>query len=693
MADEQVTIDTGWENEPSLTDLQRDFTLSRTSHDAQVADVQGWLEALHIDSDQQKVPEGRSRIAPKLIRKNNEWRYASLTEPFLNTPDIFNVEPITFEDVDAARQNALVLNNQFNTKIDKVSFIDSYVRKAVDEGTVIVRVAWDTREELVTRQYPRYRFEVSDNLTHQEEINAAIQADPTTLPPEIVEAVTLTLENGDIHYPVFDGYDEEDDVSLIVNQPDIKVCDMQSIYIDPSCRGDLDKAEFVVHAFETSRSELEKAGIYENLEHIPESQGTNQEAQSAGNPNLSRDDGFRFSDTPRQKLTAYEYWGYWDVHGTGETRAIVATWVGNVLIRMEENPYPDGKIPFVAVSYLPVDGSVYGQPDAELIKDNQKVVTAVTRGIIDLMGRSANGQTGIRKGALDVVNRQRFDAGLDYEYNDLGDAQNSIFMHQFPEVPASAYNVIQYQQQEAESLSGVRAFANGITSAGLGETAAHVQGALSAAARRELGILRRLSEGLRKVGRKVIAMNQVFLREEEVVRVTNEQFVRVRRDDLEGNFDLRLEISSAEADEQKAQELSFMLQTTGQNFGLGMYQLILAEIADLRKMPELAMRIRQYQPEPNPEAQLDLQLKQLELQQAQVELQKTQAETQRILAEAGRAQALTDRANLDFIEQESGVNHARDVDRMQAQARGNIQLEQVRQQLNQNNTQSQDNQQ
>ena len=39
----------------------------------------------------------------------------------------------------------------------------------------------------------------------------------------------------------------------------------------------------------------------------------------------------------------------------------------------------------------------------------------------------------------------------------------------------------------------------------------------------------------------------------------------------------------------------------------------------------------------------------------------------------------TDQKNLDFVEQESGTKHERDVDLQQAQAEGNIQLERVKQ--------------
>lgn len=675
-----------WANPPSLKDLQQDLELARSPHNSQKAKVNEWLENLHIKSEENKKEVGRSSIQPKTIRRNNEWRYTSFSEPFLNTPDIFNVDPVTAEDVRAAKMNQLVLNNQLNTKIDKVSFIDRYVRKCVDEGTVILRTGWSFASETRVVVYPEFELRPVENARQMQELARASQMDPTSLPEEMIEALLEGSKTGQPMYPHKTGEVEHEETVVTLNQPTLEVCDMENVIVDPSCNGDIEKAQFVIYSFETSKSDLNKAGIYHDVDKIRT--GSNHPLDDAHHDSNWAENGFMFSDEPRQKLVAYEYWGYWDVDGSGETRPIVCTWVGDVIIRMEENPYPHGKIPFVTVPYLPVDGSIYGEPDGELIKDNQKVIGAVTRGMIDLMARSANGQTGILKGALDPLNRRRFDAGLDYEFNEPGGAQQAIHMHQYPEVPMSAYNMVTMQQQEAESLSGVKAFAQGITGAGLGDTAAAAQGALDAAARRELGILRRLSNGLKKAARQIISMNQTFLSEEEVIRITNSEFITVRRDDLAGLFDLRLTISTAQADEQKAQELAFMLQTTGQQFGLGMYKTILAEIADLRKMPELANQIRQYEEQPNPQAQLEMQKLQLDIQAQQMEIQKTQAEIQKILAEAGNKQADTDRKNLDYVSEENGVAHARDMEKQQAQAQGNMQLKAFEHSLNQlNNTQ------
>lgn len=311
------------------------------------------------------------------------------------------------------------------------------------------------------------------------------------------------------------------------------------------------------------------------------------------------------------------------------------------------------------------------------------------------MGRSANGQTGVRKDLLDVTNKRRFDKGLDYEFNaNVTDPRHGVYMHTYPEVPQSAYNMVQIQNQEAESLTGVKAFSSGISGQALGDSVGLGRSALDAASKRELGILRRLADGIVQIGRKVISMNGEFLSEEEVIRITDEEFVTVKRDDLAGNFDLKLSISTAEEDNQKAQELSFMLQTTGNNMEPSMSQMILADIARLRKMPALAKRIEEYQPQPDPAQQM---IQQLEIQKLQAEIAKIQSETiensasaqldqAKVGTEVAKAENLqsdTDQKNLNFIEQESGVKQERELQKQGEQARSNAGLEVVKASLNQ----------
>jgi hypothetical protein len=301
--------------------------------------------------------------------------------------------------------------------------------------------------------------------------------------------------------------------------------------------------------------------------------------------------------------------------------------------------------------------------------------------MIDIMGKSANGQTGMRKDMLDATNRRKFENGQDYEFNQNVDPRQGVHMHTYPEIPQSAQFMLQLQNMEAESLTGVKSFSQGVSGQSLGDVAAGVRGALDAASKRELGILRRLSNGIIEIGRKIISMNSEFLSEEEVVRITNDQFVKIRRDDLAGEFDLRLSISTAEEDNNKAQELSFMLQTMGNNMDPEMSRMILSDIARLRKMPDLAKKIESYQPQPDPlmQKKLELEVQLLEAQvmneQAQAMLNQAKSGTEQV--KQGQIQSDTDLKNLDFVEQESGVKQERDLQKIGEQARSNIELKKV----------------
>ena len=134
-------------------------------------------------------------------------------------------------------------------------------------------------------------------------------------------------------------------------------------------------------------------------------------------------------------------------------------------------------------------------------------------------------------------------------------------MDTYPEIPQSALNMLNLQNNEAESLTGVKAFNSGISGAALGNTATGIRSALDAASKRELGILRRLADGINQIGRKIISMNSEFLSDEEIVRVTNEEFVAINREDLGGMYDIKLNISTAEADNEKAQEMQYRADT------------------------------------------------------------------------------------------------------------------------------------
>ena len=131
-----------------------------------------------------------------------------------------------------------------------------------------------------------------------------------------------------------------------------------------------------------------------------------------------------------------------------------------------------------------------------------------------------------------------------------------------------------------------------------------------------------------------------------------------------------------------------MLQTMGNNMDPSMSRMILADIARLRKMPDLAKKIEEFQPQPDP---LVEKQRQLELALLEAKLNTERAQEKYYLANAGldnakvgtelakqsQLQSETDLKNLDFVEQESGVHQERELQRIGEQARSQMEMKRM----------------
>jgi len=688
--------------------------------------------------------EGKSAIVSKDIKKQLEWQHSKIIDPFVSSNDIVKCFPITYEDTPAAKQNELLLNTQFCRKFDRFNFMSKATKVLEREGTVVIQTGWDYEDEEV----------------------------------EVDAEVVLRNEYGEEYI----GTKKAKHTIVHKNQPTAKVCRNEDIFIDPTCQDNIDACQFVIYRYESDISTLKKDGRYKNLDRVNKSLGSNFNDPSYYPQDPTR---FQFEDEARKKLVVYEYWGNYDVDEDGVTEPVVCVWVGDTIIRLEGNPYPDGKPPFIIVPFNAIPFQMYGEANAELIGDNQKIKTAVIRGVIDNMAQSNNGQIGVRKGALDPINRKKWLQGKNFEFNG-GPAD--FWQGGYNVIPNSAFDLIGLMNNEMESLTGVKSFSGGITGSSLGamldietdipmidgsfkklrdiqdgdeligsngkstsvtkaheiqypkqaydmyfnnggfvksggehlwtikvagtkhslrkwhtvdadtvyehlqagrtvtipkiqeiltgekvtssmtprcrtvkitamekvdkvlmrcltvdsddrlyavtdrfilthNTATAARGVQDATSVRNMNIVRNIAENMVKpLLRKWMSYNSEFLEEEEIVRVTNDEFVPVRKDDLEGRIDIDLTIATLEDQSAKAQELSFLLQTIGNSVDPGITNELMAQILDLSRMPEQAKKIRDFKPEPDP---VQEQLKQLEIQRLQLENAKLQSETAR----------------------------------------------------------------
>lgn len=609
-----------------LADLKADMKFAEIKKKDLDAQRQVWKDEYDGKPYGNEV-NGRSKIVSRDIKKQSEWQHASLIDPFVSTQDIIKCSPVTWEDRAAAEQNELVLNTQFCRQFNRFTFMTKALKVLDREGTVVIQTGWDYEDREEEVEVPMYMV----NTATQERIQVGTKLEKQTV--------------------------------IVRNKPTAKVCRNEDVFIDPTCMDNMDECQFVIYRYETNMSTLKADGRYKNLDKVMIGM-----AEATNNPEQYFPEDptyFRFRDEPRKKLVVNEYWGYYDINGDGIVEPIVCVWCNNVIIRLESNPYPDKKIPFIVVPFSSVPFQMQGEANAELLSDTQKVKTAIMRGIIDNMAQSTNGQKGIKKGALDPINRKKFLAGDNFEYNGLA---SDFFDGSYNEIPASAFNMFTLMSNEAESMTGVKSFAGGINGNALGGTATGARGALDATATRRLNLVRNIVENMIKpMLRKWMAYNAEFLDESQVFRITNEQFVEIKRDDLKGEVDIDIQVSTSEDNSARAQELAFLLQTMGPNEDPGIRRILMAQVMKLHKMPDVAKQILEYQPQPDPMVQ---QMQMLEMQKLQVEIAEKQsrAEENQVDMEVKSARAELDRAKArathssadlqdqDFIRKEDGVD-------------------------------------
>lgn len=662
--------------------VKADYNLAKVDHDEKLSKIFKWRSEYNGEpyvekEDRQKISgneKKKSKLIARDIKKYSAWLESSVIDPFTTTDGIIRCYAATPRSTKFARCAEIILNTQFCRQFNRFNFMSQAVSILLRDGICVVKTGWDFLED---KRKVFYNIDTPVSMLGQplmeqipeEQLQQLAQEDPQQAQLLKLASTPMLDELGRQVYH----HDEQYRVEKIpvINQPTAVVCRNEDIYIDPTCMGDITKAQFIVHRYLTDLSTLKMDGRYKNLDKLDLDKITN----------IDKDDyeietDFEFEDKTRKKFLIYEYWGNLQVDNSDIVTPMVVCWADDVIIRCEENPYPDKKPPFIVTPFLPMPFELYAEPHGELLSDNQKVKTAIFRGIIDNMANSNNAQIGVLKNELDDVNRKRMLRGDNFEFNKN---PNNIFVGQYNQLPASIFNFLQLIDSESTQLVGVNTFGQNQTTDRIGSDNAS-KGVLDGGNLRKLQIVKSVAENLVKpLLRKWLEYSAELLEDEQVFRMTGgEHFEIIRRDDLYGQIDIDLAISTNEDNAVRVNQLAFLLQTIGPNEDPNIRKMIMAEIMKLHKMPELATRIENYEPQPDPllVAQQQLMIEKLKAEIAELQANAGKIEQDGILKsakaqnEGARAQetkAKTDKINLDFIQQQRGMKEQSDMVKLQAQ--------------------------
>ena len=591
--------------------------------------------------------KGKARIISRDIRKAEVWQHATIIDPFVSNEEMVKSTPITSEDAPLARQSGLLLNHFWSRTFDRYNFVSEAYKIVQREGTVIARVGWEFEEREVNVRVP---------ITQVKQI-------PT---PQGIQQIEQIV-----------GYRTEPRMETVVNKPTAENRDNRTLWVDPTEKQNIENAQFVIEHFKSNLSKLKSEGIYENLDNVESFLDSTIEEDDYTYDD-SEDDSFAFTDRARKEIDVYEYWGNFDINDDGIAEPIICTWVGDTIIRLEENPYPDKKVPYVSSAMDAEPFAINGRPISDLLSVDQKMSTSLLRSFMDTLDSSTNGQKGFREGSMDVANERKFNAGKNFKYQ--GD-NFQIWEGKYADINPSAINFYQLVQEKQAELTGVKPFMGGSNDYG-SATAANM--AMGAVAKRETDQSRNFANNfILPILRKWLAMISEFMEPEEVERITGEKYVPFDAADIGSKIDVRIEVNTAETDAAKAADISFMLQTMAQSLPFELTKILLAEQADLKKMPHLAKEIRGYTPKPDPMAQ---QMKQLELQKMQVEIAEraSRAEENKADLKLKSAKAINEQAkarmthadadikDLDFVEKSTGKDKEFEMQKEQQKLKGDL---------------------
>ena len=631
-------------NKDDMIDIvQHDLQEARWFHDTQVDTVAKWIDEYNGESYGNEV-QGRSSLVWKLIKKQGESLISNIAKPFMGNYDIVSLDPITDADVYKTKINEKLINHFWRKEFNPVNFIKTVSRVAVQEGTAFIRVGWDYdyRERRQTIPLEAFTEEMAQRLGSRG-AEFLDNADGT---------ITIIVRR------------------IIKNAPTAKVVKTEDIYFDPTAER-WEDVKYLIYEMRVSPSDIKADAIYDDaaVKKLLKIVEQNDDKYTSGSDihNYNETDA-TFKDKPRKKIKLYEYWGYYDMDDDGHVEPVVCTMAqygdDNVILRMEKNPFPFAKIPFVCIPLYETPYKIYGRALADVISDEQKLSTSITRGIIDNMAESNNGTKFFKKGALDSVNYNRLKRHEKYvEINTTGSVNTAIQDGNFNQLPASVYTMLGMLDQQAEALTGISKMMQGIPGSEIKSSTSNFSAMMSQSQIRLLDVTTNITSGLKDMFRMWVSMSTKYLDNPEIERITGLDIPQLKQmetqrlaqefgienlpedtamkammlvadevndmfDRTDLKYDIKMKIGTDGLKQIKVQNINMLIQQAGPLIQTGAVppeaiKLLIADLSEQLDRPDVAQMILQYQP-PGP-SQEEQQAAQLQLAQMEANVQKDKA--------------------------------------------------------------------
>jgi len=551
-----------------------------------------------------KRKQNRSRIQIKEIAKQIEWQKPNITEPFVSSRNPIQV--VDTKNDARSRHLEKWANHEFTEEFDREEFIDQLTDVLQREGTVWVQTSWETKK-------------INDRIVLPSVTMEELMTNPQE--PDEIE------QNEDGTYKV-----EYNNIRLVRNNPDSTVCRNEHCFPDPGARTPAEM-RFFAHIKLLTISDLKTMDwldqdkvetLRERISSEDREDTDLGQERDADDEYYGHDTSYEPNDIVRKHIRIVEYWGYYDLNGDGIAEPMIAYWAEkyNINLGIEENPFPDKSIPFDRAVYSARPFSLWGNPLAFFLGENQRAKTGMVRGILDNMSLANNNQKFVMRGTLDYINFKRMNNG---ERHIIVNKADGIKDGSYNQIPSSVFNTLQMFTKESEDLAGVSSGGPALANELVSKDGSQMQ--LTMSQQRMAAVVRNISNLLRKMIGRWIQMAEIFLTDEQIMQIfgPNDE-VDMNVFTLASSAKVKVRVGTEVNRNMKLQQYNMLMQQSKvleEQLPPGAIKEMVAEMYDLFDMHEQANALRLYQPQPTPEEQ---QAKMLQLQNLQLENVKLQSE-------------------------------------------------------------------
>lgn len=446
-----------------------------------------------------------------------EWALPSLMKVFTGSDEVITVAGVTEEDDQNAEvmQSLLVYQLQRQNKFFPILY--NWMKDSLITGMGIIKCYWE-RTEGWTPETQKLNAEALQLLAQTGVEITNVQG------PDMMGDFMVTWNS-----PYY-----------IKNSPKIENILVSEFLYSPDAKN-LEDANFVAHRKKVTMSHLrqkEKEGIYANVDMVKPDNGPtswlSDQVEDAIGDNytpLNKNN----QEKARDEVTIYECYTKIDFNNDGILEDMIITIAGDVILRAEPNYM--GRHPFFSISPTKDPHRIWVKRSyAELIGELQDMKVALTRQIVQNIALTNDPKMILSEDSINIsdyiegrkVIRKKPGASM-------GDVAMSMPVNQ---LSPQTFQFLEWLEGQKENRTGITRYNQGLDANSLNKTATGISAILGQSAQRLELIARMFAEtGISELFRFMVNLNQKFVDQETVVRLTNKQ-LRISPDDLNGNFDL-----------------------------------------------------------------------------------------------------------------------------------------------------------